>query len=271
MRDLPAVDLHPAGEFAHLLVERRRQLVHEIAATGMRSPSRFTSNSERAKASVPSGGMEEGDASCRAVLDQQQIVRLDVQVVAAEAPRRVVEKVESSISAGSASRDRPSRSTASGFLDHREGAHFRRRGNHVLARDLHAFSGGIELEAVVRALDDVADQLAHRQRRRRWQQRSSSATAVPSSLGERRTGSSRISALERARDLVVPGGDVPGITDEHERPLWLSQLPEEQQNAERGPGGVQPGVDAGGLKGISRRIPQTTNAARDGSGMMRSA
>src|SRR5207248_363141 len=89
----------------------------------------------------------------------------------------------------------------------------------VLARNLHARAGGIELQPVIRALHDIADELAHRERRL--------PVAAAVFQGHRLTVDGTIKdhrlaeddpSQHAAADLVVPGGDVPGVANEHRVP-----------------------------------------------------
>jgi len=96
MRELPAVDLEAVGEAAHLLVERRRQLVHDPArhydavalAFHVELRARESIRAERI-------GVQEGEVrGVEQVLDHQQVVGIDVQVAAAEAPAGIVQPME---------------------------------------------------------------------------------------------------------------------------------------------------------------------------------
>src|SRR5690242_7964876 len=102
------------------------------------------------------------------------------------------------------------------LLYDRISAHPGRWRDAFLARDAHAFAARIELQAVIRALHDVGDELAHRQLR----------LAMAATVFQRdRLAVERAKQQHRllqndpaahvAADLVIPGGDVPGVADEH--------------------------------------------------------
>src|SRR6266850_3264288 len=186
--------------------------------------------------------MQEGQVrGVEQVLDQQQIVRLDVQIVAAEAPFRIVEPVEVLDQAGiSLRRVAGPDPDPVVLLDDRVGLHFRRGRDAVLAGDLHAGARGIELQAVIRAMHDVADQLAHRELRLPM------AAAVLERDGlalDRAIQHDRLveddAPDHAASDLVIPGGDVPGVANEHDLllqgsdpcPFWQGSEPDSKQYA----------------------------------------
>jgi hypothetical protein len=110
-------------------------------------------------------------------------------------------------------------------LDHRIGFHLGGLRDHVLARHAHALAGAVEAQAVIVALQHVAfDELAHRQRQ----------AAVRTAVLQR-DGGAVLGAVEHDRlaeddaaerlapDLVIHGGDVPGIAQEHGSPraAWI--------------------------------------------------
>ena len=128
------------------------------------------------------------------VVDDQLPVGLDVQVGRLGAPVRIVEPMEVGDLVGVGERriahPDPDPVIA---LDHRIGAHPRRLRDQVLARHAHALAGAVEAQAVVVALQRVADHLAHRQRQAGGAGSGPrTRTSVPSSVRKNTTGSPRM-------------------------------------------------------------------------------
>jgi hypothetical protein len=209
-------------------VERRGQLVHQVArhrdaialALHLELGAREGVGSQR-------GGMQEGQVRrVEQVLDQQQVVRLDVQVVAAVAPRRIVHPVEvlDQRRVGLRRLAHPDPDPVV-LLDDGIGADLRARGDHVLRRHSHALAGRIELQAMVGTLDDVADQPAHRQRRLAMAAAVFERNRFSRICSEKNHGFvQKDAALHRARHLVVPRADVPRVTHEHGRLFFRETL-----------------------------------------------
>src|SRR5581483_10334813 len=102
------------------------------------------------------------------------------------------------------------------LLDHRVRLHLCRRRDAVLARNLHARTGRVVLQAVIRTVHDVADELAHGERR----------LPVAAAVLQRHRlavdGAEKNDRLieddpppQGAIDLMVPCSDVPGVAYEH--------------------------------------------------------
>src|SRR5262249_26979042 len=150
-------------------------------------------------------------------VDDELPVRFDVEIAALGAPIGVIEPVEIRDAVGIGKRriahPYPQPVVA---LDHRIGLDLRGRRNGVLARDPHALAGAVVAQAMVMALQMVADELAHGQR-----QMAVDATVLERSgravlLAEEHDRLTEDHPPERlARNLVVVGGDVPEILKEH--------------------------------------------------------
>ena len=162
------------------------------------------------------------------VLDDELVVRLDMQAIALGAPRRMIEPAEVAdlrrIGERRLAHPDPDPAVA---LDDRVAADAGRGGNDVLSRHADTLSGRIVSKAVVAALDQVA-------RDRALVERVLAVTAAileRDDLPRRRAieydGLVQQDPSERSLPgyLVSPGRDVPGVPHKHSRSPFGACVP----------------------------------------------
>jgi hypothetical protein len=147
------------------------------------------------------------------VIDNELPIGLDVQIGALRAPMWIVEpmKVGNEVGIGARGLTHPDPKPAV-TLGHGIGFHARARRNGVLARHPHALPGAVIAQAMIVALQVVADELAHGERQVAMDAAVFERDRRPVFLAKQHDRLAEDHAAERlAHDLAVGSGDVPEI------------------------------------------------------------
>ena len=164
--DLPAIDV--GGEFARLHEGGRRRRIDDPAGDGdvvLRALHLDLRLVDQRRVADRGLVHERQMGEIEQVVDHELPVALDVKVLALRAPVRIVQPmvVGDLVGIGERGVAHPDPQPVIA-LDHRIASHPRRARDQVLARHPHAGAGLVVTEAMIVALQRIADQLAHRER-----------------------------------------------------------------------------------------------------------